>query len=150
MKKSAGDVMNRLWRSLAPLACLLAMLFAAPSPAVAQTMSFEEAGAVLGGSCGKDIDDNCRGVNLDPTRLKDCLLRNQDVISVQCKADYPRVFSAVQQRATARASVFKACEREAAKLCPGARKADVLQCLSLVRRGIGIQCSKTITDAGYR
>jgi hypothetical protein len=150
MKKSAGDVMNRLWRSLAPLACLLAMLFAAPSPAVAQTMSFEEAGATLGASCGKDIDDNCRGVALDPTRLKDCLLRNQDVISAQCKADYPKVFSALQLRAAARASVFKACEREAAKLCPGARKADVLQCLNLARRGVGIPCSKTITDAGYR
>ena len=30
-------------------------------------MKFEEAGAMLAASCGKDIDDNCRGVNLDAT-----------------------------------------------------------------------------------
>ena len=123
----------------------------APSLAVAQqSMRFEEAGAMLAASCGKDIDDNCRGVNLDPTRLKDCLIRNQDVVSAQCKADYPKVFSAVQQRAAARAGVFKICEREAAKLCGGAQKADVLQCLGSAKRGVSNQCSKTIADAGYR
>jgi hypothetical protein len=142
--------MNRLWRSPAPLAYWLAVLIAVPSPAAADILSFEEAGAVLGASCGKDIDDNCRGVNLDPTRLKDCLLRNQDVVSAKCKADYPGVFSAVQQRATARAGVFKVCARDAAKLCGGGEKADVLQCLGAAKRGVSIQCTKTMTDAGYR
>jgi hypothetical protein len=142
--------MKPVWRRPAALACLLAILLATASLAMAETMSFEEAGAVLGTSCGKDIDDNCRGVNLDPLRLKDCLLRNQDVVSAQCKADYPRVFSAVQLRGTARASVFKVCGRDAAKLCGGAEKADMLQCLGAGKRGVSIQCSKTITDAGYR
>ena len=44
---------------------------------------------MLAASCGKDIDDNCRGVNLDATRLKECLGRNQDVVSAKCKADFP-------------------------------------------------------------
>ena len=142
--------MDLTYRSHALAALFLAVLLAAPAPASAQVMNFEEAAAMLGASCGKDIDDNCRGVNLDPTRLKDCILRNQDVVSPQCKADYPRVFSAVQQRATARASVFKVCERDAAKLCGGAQKADALQCLMSAKRGVSIQCSKTIADAGYR
>jgi hypothetical protein len=142
--------MDRILRSHALGACLLALLLAAPAPASAQATNFEEAGAMLGASCGKDIDDNCRGVNLDPTRLKDCLIRNQDVVSVQCKADYPKVFSAVQQRAAARAGVFKICERDAAKLCGGAQKAEALQCLTSAKRGVSIQCSKTIADAGYR
>jgi hypothetical protein len=142
--------MDRIRRLHAFRALLLAVLLAAPALASAQTTNFEDAGAMLGASCGKDIDDNCRGVNLDPTRLKDCLIRNQDVVSAQCKADYPRVFTAVQQRAAARAGVFKVCEREAAKLCGGAQKADVLQCLSSAKRGVSIQCSKTIADAGYR
>ena len=123
----------------------------APSLAAAQqSMKFEEAAAMLAASCGKDIDDNCRGVNLDPARLKDCLLRNQDVVSAQCKADYPRVFSAVQQRAAARAGVFKICGRDAAKFCAGMENADLLQCLGSGKRGVTIQCTKTITDAGYR
>ena len=142
--------MDRIWRLPAFRALLLAVLLAAPALASAQTMSFEDAGAMLGASCGKDIDDNCRGVNLDPTRLKDCLLRNQDVVSAQCKADYPKVFSAVQQRAAARAGVFKVCEREAAKLCGGAQTAEMLQCLASAKRGVSIQCTKTIADAGYR
>src|SRR3954467_7536809 len=142
--------MDRILRLHAPGGLLLALLLAVPAPASAQAMSFEEAGAMLGASCGKDIDDNCRGVNLDPTRLKDCLIRNQDVVSVQCKADYPKVFSAVQQRAAARAGVFKICERDAARLCGGAQKAEALQCLVSAKRGVSIQCSKTIADAGYR
>jgi hypothetical protein len=142
--------MDRILRLHALYALLLALLFAAPAPASAQAMNFEEAGAMLGASCGKDLDDNCRGVTLDPTRLKDCLIRNQDVVSVQCKADYPRVFSAVQQRAAARAGVFKVCERDATKLCGGAQKAEVLQCLASAKRGVSIQCSKTIAEAGYR
>ena len=142
--------MDRILRLHALRALLLALLLAAPAPASAQTMNFEEAAAILGASCGKDLDDNCRGVTFDPTRLKDCILRNQDVVSAQCKADYPRVFSAVQQRATARAGVFKACERDAAKLCGGAQKAEVLQCLASAKRGVSIQCTKTIADAGYR
>jgi hypothetical protein len=142
--------MDRILRLHALYALLLAVLLAAPALASAQTLSFEEAGALLGASCGKDLDDNCRGVNLDPTRLKDCILRNQDVVSAQCKADYPRVFSAIQQRATARAGVFKVCERDAAKLCSGAQKAELLQCLTSAKRGVSIQCTKTIADAGYR
>ncbi len=142
--------MKRLWRPHALRPLLLAVFLAAPSLAPAETMSFEDAGAILGTSCGKDIDDNCRGVNLDPTRLKDCLMRNQDVVSAQCKADYPRVFSAVQQRAAARAGVFKTCERDAAKLCGGAQNAELLQCLASAKRGVSIQCTKTISDAGYR
>jgi hypothetical protein len=142
--------MDRIPRLHALRALLLAVLLAAPAPASAQMMSFEEAAAVLGASCGKDLDDNCRGVTLDPTRLKDCLIRNQDVVSVQCKADYPRVFSAVQQRAAARAGVFKICERDAAKLCAGAQQAEALRCLVSAKRGVSIQCTKTIADAGYR
>ncbi len=142
--------MDRILRLHALCAVLLALLLAAPAPALAQAMSFEDAGAILGASCGKDLDDNCRGVTLDPTRLKDCILRNQDAVSAQCKADYPRVFSAVQQRAAARAGVFKVCERDAAKLCGGAQKAEALQCLASAKRGVSIQCSKTIADAGYR
>jgi len=142
--------MDRILRLQALYALLLALLLAAPAPASAQALSFEEAAAILGASCVKDLDDNCRGVNLDPTRLKDCILRNQDVVSAQCKADYPRVFSAIQQRAAARAGVFKVCERDAAKLCGGAQKAEALQCLASAKRGVSIQCSKTIADAGYR
>src|SRR3954465_14235507 len=118
--------MDRFWRH-GFRAAWLVLVLAANSFATAQTTSFEEGAAILGASCGKDIDDNCRGVNLDPTRLKECLSRNQDVVSAQCKADYGRVFTMVQQRAAARASFSTACERDAAKLCPPAEKADELQ-----------------------
>jgi hypothetical protein len=123
------------------------------SPASAETMKFEDGAALLGASCAKDIETNCRGVNLDPTRLKDCLYRNQDVLSPQCKTDYGRAFEAIQKRVAARAAVTKLCERDVAKLCGGIDKADrgkALECLIAGPRGMGINCNKAVVEAGYR
>jgi hypothetical protein len=123
------------------------------SMASAETMRFEDAAAILGTSCAKDIDTNCRGVNLDPTRMKDCLYRNQDVLSAQCKTDYVRAFDAIQKRVAARAAVAKLCERDVAKFCPGVQKGDrsqALACLLAGPRGVSINCNKTIGEAGYR
>ena len=123
------------------------------SPASAETMKFEDGAAMLGASCAKDIETNCRGVNLDPTRLKDCLNRNQDVLSPQCKTDFGRAFEAIQKRVAARAAVTKLCERDVAKLCGGIDKADrgkALECLIAGPRGMGINCNKAVVEAGYR
>ena len=132
---------------------LLVLPIAAWSPALAETMKFEDSAALLGASCAKDIEANCRGVNLDPTRMKDCLLRNQDVLSPQCKSDYGRAFEAIQKRVAARAAVTKLCERDVAKLCVGIDKADrgkALECLIAGPRGMGINCNKAVIEAGYR
>ena len=134
-------------RALFPL-----VLIAAWSSASAETMKFEDAAAMLGSSCAKDIVDNCRGVNLDAARLKDCLLRNQDVLSPQCKSDYGRAFDAIQKRVAARAAVAKLCERDVGKYC-GSVKSDrvqTLDCLLAGPRGMTINCNKALTEAGYR
>jgi hypothetical protein len=130
----------------------LIFALAAPSLASAETMSFEDAAALLGGSCGKDIDANCRGVNLDAVRLKDCLYRNQDSVSPQCQADSVRAFDAIQKRVAARAAVAKICAREMQKLCGGAQDAaaSVLECLLTMTHGVSAQCSHAISEAGYR
>jgi hypothetical protein len=131
---------------------LLVVVLAAPSLAAAQTMSFEDATAILGKSCGGDIESNCRGVNLDAARLKDCLYRNQDSVSAQCRADYIRAFDAIQKRIAARAAVAKLCEREASKLCGGVPKQDgkALGCILAATRGVSARCNQAIGDAGYR
>jgi hypothetical protein len=130
---------------------LMFALVASP-PASAETMSFENATAILGASCAKDIDANCRGVNLDSARLKDCLARNRDSVSPSCKADYVRAFDAIQKRIAARAAIPKMCERDALKLCGGSLKEDrkVLQCLVSTPRGISARCNQAIIEAGYR
>jgi hypothetical protein len=123
-----------------------------PSSAIAQqAMNFEEAAAMLAASCGKDIDDNCRGVNLDSTRLRECLNRNQDVVSAKCKADYPTALSAIQQRITARTSLVRLCNWELNKLCGDVRTDPVkgLQCLLETKKATP-NCNKAITAAGYR
>ena len=132
---------------------LLLLPIAAWSPALAETVKFEDSAALLGASCARDIEANCRGVNPDPTRLKDCLLRNQDVLSSQCKSDYGRAFDAIQKRVAARAAVTKLCERDIVKLCGVTDKADrtkALECLIAGPRGIGINCNKAVVEAGYR
>jgi hypothetical protein len=125
----------------------------APSLAAAQqSMKFEEAGAMLAASCGKDIDDNCRGVNFDATRLKECLGRNQDVVSAKCKADYPQALSAIQQRITARTSLVRLCNWELKHLCGEVREDPVkgLQCLLDSTKKATPNCNKAINAAGYR
>jgi hypothetical protein len=131
---------------------LLVLPIAAWSPALAETMKFEDSAARLGASCAKDIEANCRGVNLDPTRMKDCLSRNRDALSPQCKSDYGPAFDAIQKRVAARAAVFKLCARDIVKLC-GVDKADrgkALECLIAGPRGMGINCNKSVIEAGYR
>ena len=130
---------------------LIAIL--APSLAAAQqSMKFEEAGAMLAASCGKDIDDNCRGVNFDATRLRECLNRNQDVVSAKCKADFPTALGAIQQRITARTSLVKLCNWELKHLCGEVREDPVkgLQCLLESTKKATPNCNKAISAAGYR
>jgi|tagenome__1003787_1003787.scaffolds.fasta_scaffold20976066_2 hypothetical protein len=132
---------------------LLVLAACAPSVAAAQqALKFEEAAALLGASCGKDIDDNCRGVNFDPTRLKECLYRNQDVVSAKCQADYPRALSAITQRITARSTLMKLCNWEMNHLCNEVRAdpAKGLQCLLDSTKKATGNCNKAISAAGYR
>ena len=132
---------------------LFIMTILAPSLAAAQqSMKFEEAAAMLAASCGKDIDDNCRGVNLDATRLKECLGRNQDVVSAKCKADFPTALGAIQQRITARTSLVKLCNWELKHLCGEVREDPVkgLQCLLDSTKKATPNCNKAISAAGYR
>jgi hypothetical protein len=129
-----------------------ALAIAAGSPASAETMKFEDAAGLLGTSCAKDIDANCRGVNLDPTRMKDCLYRNQDALSPQCKSDYAQAFEAIQKRVAARIAATKLCERDVAKFCAGMPKGSgqAIDCLLAGPRGVSINCNKAIGEAGYR
>jgi hypothetical protein len=132
---------------------LLVLAMAVSPPAFSETMSFESAATILGASCGKDIDANCLGVNLDPNRLKECLAGNRDTMSPQCKADYSRAFDAIQKRAAARAAVPKMCEREKQKLCADAQSAaagSALECLLGLSRGVSVKCTQAIREAGYR
>jgi hypothetical protein len=128
------------------------LLLAMATPASAETMSFESAASMLGASCGQDIDANCLGVNLDPARLKECLARNQDVVSPQCKADYVRAFDAIQKRVAARSAVSKMCERDKQKLCGDASNGTgpLVECLLTKSRGVSAKCSQAIREAGYR
>ena len=131
--------------------CIIAISL--PSLAAAQqAMKFEEAGAMLAASCGKDIDDNCRGVNFDATRLRECLNRNQDVVSPKCKADFPTALGAIQARITARTSLVKLCNWELNKLCGEVRTDPVkgLQCLLDSTKKVTPNCNKAISAAGYR
>jgi hypothetical protein len=132
---------------------LFIIAISVPSLAAAQqSMKFEEAAAMLAASCGKDIDDNCRGVNLDATRLKECLGRNQDVVSAKCKADFPTALGAIQQRITARTSLVKLCNWELKHLCGEVREDPVkgLQCLLDSTKKATPNCNKAISAAGYR
>jgi hypothetical protein len=130
---------------------VLGLMVATPSLASAQSVTFEQAAALLAASCGEDIDANCRGVTLDPSRLKECLAHNQDVVSPKCQTDYPKSFAAIQQRITVRRAVYKSCERDAAKVCADATdNTSQLHCLMSATKGLGWACKQALTTAGLK
>jgi outer membrane protein OmpA-like peptidoglycan-associated protein len=133
------------------LSTLFVLLLAVPSMAAAQTINFGDAAATLGKSCGADLDANCRGVNLDANRTKDCLYRNQDTMSAQCKADYPGALDAIQKHIAARANVGRQCEYEIVKKCSGKAKEAYksIACL-LGISNLTARCNAAIGDAGYK
>ena len=137
------------------LLLFVAVVAASPamSPVMAETMSFENATAILAESCGKDIDANCLGVNLDAPRLKECLYRNQDSVSPQCRADYVKAFEAIQKRVAAHGAVGKLCEREKQKVCADTqgKPGETIACLlKAPPRALSVGCGQALTQAGYR
>src|SRR5689334_25285713 len=130
---------------------LFVLALAAPSLAAAETMSFGDAAAMLAKSCSAEISANCRGVNLDADRLKECLSRNQDVASPQCKANFLVPFDQIQKRIAARVTVAGACRLEIIKLCHGSTKetSKSVPCL-LTAKGVSRNCTQATIDAGYR
>lgn len=130
---------------------LFVIALTAPSLAVAETMSFGDAAAQLAKACGADITANCRGVNLDSNRLKECLSRNRDVISPQCKESYFSTLDAIQKRIAARVTVANACTREIVKVCGGSTKETSKSVPCLVSaKGLSRNCAQAINDAGYQ
>ena len=131
---------------------LLILALAAPSLARADNiMTFSEFAALLAKSCGAEITANCRGVNLDSNRLKECLSRNQDVASPQCRANFLVPFDQIQKRIAARVTVAGACRLEIIKLCHGTTKetSKSVPCL-LTAKGVSRNCTQATIDAGYR
>src|SRR5215468_8502762 len=140
---------------------LLVLVLALTSPSLAsaqamrvgsaQNMSFGDAAAMLAQSCGADIDANCRGVSLDANRLRECLSRNTDALSPQCRAGYLRALDAIQKRIAARVSVANTCGHEIVKLCNGSTKetSKSIPCL-IANRDVSRNCIQAMDNAGYR
>ena|SRR6201994_4672582 len=131
----------------------LAILSAMSLAMAAETQSFESSTAILSESCGKDIEANCLGVSLDATRLKECLSRNQDVVSAQCRADYVKAFDAIQKRISARSAVWRACDRDKQKICSEAqgKPGETIACLlKAPTKSLGWGCNQALGQAGYR
>ena len=132
---------------------LLLLALASPSLAHAADpiMTFSESAAMLAKICGAEITANCRGVNLDSSRLKECLSRNQDVMSPQCKASYLVPFDQIQKRINARVTVAQSCRLEIIKLCHGSTKetSKSVPCL-MTAKGVSRNCTQATIDAGYR
>jgi hypothetical protein len=117
----------------------------------AQNMTYGDAAALLAKSCGAEIQANCRGVNLDTTRLRECLSRNNDALSPQCKENYLGAIDAIQKRINARVAVANACTREIVKLCNGSTKetSKAVPCLTTAK-GVSRNCTQAMDEAGYR
>ena len=106
---------------------------------------------MLAKSCAAEITANCRGVNINSDRLKECLYRNQDVMSPQCKTNYLGAFDAIQKRIAARVTVAQACELRNRQAVPRLDQGD--QQIGAVPddgQGRQPQLHQAMVDAGYR
>jgi hypothetical protein len=117
----------------------------------AQNMTYGDSAALLAQSCGAEIQANCRGVNFDATRLRECLSRNTDALSAQCRQNYLGAIDAIQKRVNARITVANACSREIVKLCSGSTKetSKSVPCL-ITAKGVSRNCIQAMDEAGYR
>jgi hypothetical protein len=113
-------------------------------------MTFSDAAALLAKSCSAEIEANCRGVNLDANRLKECLSRNTDALSPQCATGYLKSLDAIQKRIAARTAVANACGREIVKLCNGSTKETSKSVPCLTTAQVSARCNQAIGEAGYR
>jgi hypothetical protein len=123
------------------------------SAIAAETQNFESSTTILVESCGKDIEANCLGVSLDASRLKECLSRNQDVVSAQCRADYSKAFDAISKRISARSAVWRACDRDKQKICAEVqgKPGETIACLlKAPTKSLGWGCNQALGQAGYR
>ena len=130
---------------------ILLAAFAFGGIANAQTISYADAMTKLTRDCGADVKKFCRGVNLGNGQLAGCIEKHQAQVSPKCTSTLASVMSSIQKRLAAQASVFKACEANAANHCRGVKgEVHILQCLIKTERIDSDRCNQAITDAGLR
>lgn len=124
----------------------------AATGAQAQTMSYQQAGALLAKSCGPDITKYCANVNLGGGKLLGCLDENASKVAGKCKADFAAVKASITKRVMAQQAIFKVCNADAARLCQGIVPGDgnLINCLVEATKVVSKACNQTITDAGWR
>jgi hypothetical protein len=117
----------------------------------AQTMSYSQAGALIAGSCGKDIARLCPTVNMGGGALQDCMMKAQAKLSSQCVADFKAASASVTKRAAAQAAVPTVCKADARQYCNGVAAGDgrFLKCLNASKRVVSANCSQSLADAGW-
>ena len=128
------------------------LLVAAASGAQAQTMSYQQAGALLAKSCGPDIMKYCADVNLGGGKLLGCLDANASKVAPKCKSDFAAAKASIGKRIAAQQAIFKVCNADAARLCQGVVPGDgnLINCLVDASKVVSKACNQTITDAGWR
>ena len=130
-----------------------ALICAAASPALAQTISYGEAMDKLIAACGADVDKYCKDVRLGGNRIQDCLSANPGVSGI-CKVTLDEVNALLQKRAEAQAAVPELCKSEAKRLCENFRegRGRILRCLTREEnaRNVSKACNTAITNAGWR
>jgi hypothetical protein len=119
--------------------------------ALAQTMSYSDAGALIAKSCGKDIERFCPKVNMGGGALKDCLMQVEAKLNPQCVTDYKAALVSLTKRANAQAAVLQVCKADARQYCRGVSpgNAHYLSCLNTATRVVSADCKQALADAGW-
>jgi len=139
--------MARLHLTLA----IVAFMFAAGGTAMSQTIGYAEALGQLSVSCGNDIEKFCKNANLGGGMVAQCLDQNSAKVSPGCMASSITLAALLKNRAAARASVVRTCERDRLKFCGGIEPGDgnLMECFYKAKGNISPACRQVVADAGY-
>jgi len=120
--------------------------------AMAQTMSYAQAGQLLAKSCGPDIERFCRNDNIGNGVIFACLIKNQAEVKQQCFTDVGVVQASLAKRIAAQRDAWKVCESDVREFCKGVVPGDanILNCLTEASKVVSPACTAVLTDAGWR
>jgi hypothetical protein len=96
-------------------------------------IAFISAHAAAEGSCAKDRESFCAGVQSGEGRIVKCLKDNEEKLSAECKSSF-------EKTQAQRKEIKLACHDDAETLCPGMNRRELLKCLRSKKDEVSEKC----------
>jgi hypothetical protein len=131
----------------------LTLLLSAPAIDLAEAQDRPgDYAAAIRADCAKEIKNQCKGVKEGGGRMLACLYSHDSKLTRKCAAIVAVSIVRLGDALDALASVRRACEPDARRLCSGVMPGDgnLVDCLSTARKAVSSTCNQTLDAAFLR